>query len=109
MTKEILSYVKPLLLCLIPFLNGIGIILKTALTTEHPNKVQAKIRKALKDTCNIPIWLIGFGIFFATIFGLIVSTHTGWRYFVDAIVCTGIVQGLIVALISMGAYDTCKS
>lgn len=113
MKKDILSfimnYVRPELIVLVPFLNGIGWLLKAALKEENPNKIQTWVKKQLKGTGNIPFWLIAAGTFLAAIYGLIVSSHTGWKYFVDAIVCIGVIQGTIVALISMGAYDTVKS
>ena len=86
------EFIREGLLIAIPFLIAIGKIAKS-------NGMESKW---------IPLLLLGIGIAIATVYGFMTSTLTGWRYFVDAIFITGVLQGAVVAFASMGLYDTVK-
>ena len=80
------------LLIAIPFLIAIGKIAK----------------RYGMETKWIPLLLLGIGIMIAMVYGFMTSTLLGWRYFVDLIFITGILQGAVVAFVSMWLYDTVK-
>ena len=86
------EFIREGLLIAIPFLIAIGKIAK----------------KYGMETKWIPLLLLGVGIAIATVYGFVTSTLTGWRYFVDSIFITGLLQGTVVAFASMGLYDTVK-
>lgn len=86
------EFIREGLLIAIPFLIAIGKIAK-----NHG-----------METKWIPLLLLGVGIAIATVYGFVTSTLTGWRYFIDSIFITGILQGAVVAFASMGLYDTVK-
>lgn len=86
------EFIREGLLIAIPFLIAIGKIAK----------------KYGMETKWIPLLLLGVGVVIATVYGFVTSTLTGWRYFVDAIFITGLLQGTVVAFASMGLYDTVK-
>lgn len=86
------EFIREGLLIAIPFLIAIGKIAK-----NHG-----------METKWIPLLLLGVGIVIATVYGFVTSTLTGWRYFVDSIFNTGLLQGAVVAFASMGLYDTVK-
>ena len=86
------EFIREGLLIAIPFLIAIGKIAK----------------KYGMETKWIPLLLLGVGIVIATVYGFVTSTLTGWRYFVDSIFITGLLQGAVVAFASMGLYDTVK-
>ena len=86
------GFIREELLIAIPFLIAIGRIAKSG-------GIAAKW---------IPLLLLGIGIAIASVYGFVTSTLTGWRYLVDSIVITGILQGAVVAFASMGLYDTVK-
>lgn len=86
------GFIREELLIAIPFLIAIGRIAKNG-------GIAAKW---------IPLLLLGIGIAIASVYGFVTSTLVGWRYLVDAIVITGILQGAVVAFASMGLYDTVK-
>lgn len=86
------EFIREGLLIAIPFLIAIGKIAK-----NHG-----------METKWIPLLLLGVGIAIATVYGFVTSTLTGWRYFVDSIFITGLLQGAVVAFASMGLYDTVK-
>ena len=86
------EFIREGLLIAIPFLIAIGKIAK----------------KYGMETKWIPLLLLGVGIAIATVYGFVTSTLTGWRYFVDSIFITGLLQGAVVAFASMGLYDTVK-
>ena len=86
------EFIREGLLIAIPFLIAIGKIAK----------------KYGMETKWIPLLLLGVGIAIATVYGFVTSTLSGWRYFVDSIFITGILQGAVVAFASMGLYDTVK-
>lgn len=103
------SYIKPMLLILVPVLNGLGELLKGVLVAENPSRMQKWIAKRLVDKSRLPLWLLVIGIILAAIYGLVFSTFTGWKYFLDAFVITGIVQGAACAFIAMGLFDSIKT
>ncbi len=86
------EFIREGLLIAIPFLIAIGKIAK----------------KYGMETKWIPLLLLGVGIAIATVYGFVTSTLIGWRYFVDSIFITGLLQGAVVAFASMGLYDTVK-
>ncbi len=86
-----MQFLKPELLILVPFLIGIGELLK--------KKVKAN---------SIPLCLILVSIFVSMIYGLFVSDYTGWRYFVDVFFNIGLLHGSVAAFCAMGLYDTAK-
>ena len=86
------GFIREGLLVAIPFLIAIGRIAK----------------KHGMESKWIPLLLLGIGIAIAAVYGFMTSTLTGWRYLVDSIVITGILQGAVVAFASMGLYDTVK-
>ena len=94
------KYLKPILLILIPFLNGVGIILKRA--------VKNKNSRLIKSTAHIPfyIWFIAFVL--STLIGFFYSKSTGRLLIFEAIIIYGLIQGSVVAFISMGIYDTVR-
>ena len=86
------EFIREGLLIAIPFLIAIGKIAK----------------KYGMETKWIPLLLLGVGVAIATVYGFVTSTLSGWRYFVDSIFITGLLQGAVVAFASMGLYDTVK-
>ncbi|MGD1818943.1 MAG: hypothetical protein ACPKOI_03550 [Pleomorphochaeta sp.] len=94
------KYINPILLILIPFLNGFGIILKKA--AKDMNK------SIIKSTAHIPFYIWFMAIVFSTLIGFFYSTNTGPKLIFDAIIMYGIIQGSIVSFISMGIYDTVR-
>ena len=86
------EFIREGLLIAIPFLIAIGKIAK----------------KYGMETKWVPLLLLCVGIVIATVYGFVTSTLTGWRYIVDAVFITGVLQGAVVAFASMGLYDTVK-
>lgn len=89
-----MEYLKPALTILIPLLIGFGQILKT---------------KAKVNTKFIPLILLLIGFVFACVYGFITSEQTGWRFWVDSIVITGLCHGCVAAFCAMGIFDLGKS
>ncbi len=57
------QYIKPALLILVPFLIGLGNVVKCCFTLETvTNKVALLIRKTLRTTSRIPylLWAVAF-------------------------------------------------
>ena len=88
-----IDFIRPALLIAVPFLIAIGRIAKS---------------KGM-DTKYIPFLLLGIGMAIAIVYGFITSELDGWRYYVDAIFITGVLQGAVTAFAAMGLYDTGKS
>ena len=86
------GFIREGLLVAIPFLIAIGRIAK----------------KHGMESKWIPLLLLGIGIAIAAVYGFMTSTLTGWRYIVDSLFITGVLQGAVVAFSSMGLYDTVK-
>lgn len=82
------EYIREGLLILIPFLITIGKI--------------ARIYGL--ETKWIPLLLLSLGIAAASVCGLVTSTLSGWRYIIDSIFITGVLQGSVAAFTSMGLY-----
>lgn len=78
---QVLTYIKPELLILIPVCYFIGVGLKNSAT--------------VKDKW-IPYWLGGCGIVLSTLWVLATSTFCGWQSFLMA-AFTAIVQGILSA------------
>lgn len=103
------QYIKYELLILVPFLIGLGNIVKPCLTLENvTNRVALLVRKLLKTTSRIPYFLWTAAILIAAIYGFVISPYSGWKLFVDALFATGVIQGSVVAWTAMGLYDTAK-
>ena len=86
------EFIREGLLVAIPFLIAIGKI-----ANKHG-----------METKWIPLLLLGVGIAIATVYGFMTSTLSGWRYIVDAVFITGVLQGAVTAFAAMGLYDTVK-
>ncbi|WP_320122731.1 phage holin family protein [uncultured Sphaerochaeta sp.] len=96
------NMIKPALLVLVPILNVVGQWMKgQTLGTGAAQK--AKVESNL-----IPVILICTAVLVSTIYGFIVSSYQGWRMILDAVVMTGLLQGALVAFVSMGVYDTLR-
>lgn len=103
------QYIKYELLILVPFLIGLGKIIKTCLTLgSTTNKAALLVRKLLKTTSRIPYFLWAVAFLVAAIYGFVISPYSGWKLFVDALFATGVIQGSVVAWTAMGLYDTAK-
>lgn len=96
------SMIKPALLILVPILNAIGQWLKGR---KMPD---GSYQNAKVETNVIPVILIVVSILVAVVYGFIASTYQGWRLVLDAVVMTGLLQGSLVAFVSMGVYDTVR-
>lgn len=88
-----MNYLKPELLILVPLLIGLGRIVK----------------QRMGDAKWVPLILLATSILIATVYGFIVTTRTGWRMALDAVVITGLCHGAVAAFSAMGLYDTAKS
>lgn len=88
-----MDFLKEALLILIPLLIGIGQILKVKMSV--PSKY-------------VPVILLCISILLAFVYGLISSTESGWRYWVDSIVITGLCHGCVAAFCAMGIFDLGK-
>lgn len=101
-------YIKPSLMVLVPFLIGLGNIVRLCLTLETvTNKVVLLIRKVFKTTSRIPYFLWAVAFLMATIYGFVISPYSGWKLFADALT-TGLVQGSVITWTSIGLYNTTK-
>nr|WP_319520974.1 hypothetical protein [uncultured Sphaerochaeta sp.] len=96
------SMIKPALLILVPILNVVGQWLKGQTLGT------GTARKAKVESNLIPVILICTAVLVSTIYGFIVSNYQGWRMILDAVVMTGLLQGTLVAFVSMGVYDTLR-
>ncbi|MCY1150793.1 MAG: hypothetical protein OWP43_00005 [Sphaerochaetaceae bacterium] len=94
------KYINPILLILIPFLNGFGIILKKAVKDMN--------KSFIESTAHIPFYIWFIAVVFSTLIGFFYSPNKGSLLIFDAIVMYGIIQGSVVAFISMGIYDTVR-
>lgn len=88
-----MNYLKPELLILVPMLIGVGRIAK----------------QYLGDGKRVPLVLLVSAVSVATIYGFVITTLTGWRMVLDAVVITGLCHGAVAAFSAMGIYDTAKS
>ncbi len=88
-----MNYLKPELLILVPMLIGVGRIAK----------------QYLGDGKRVPLVLLVTAVSIATIYGFVITTLTGWRMVLDAVVITGLCHGAVAAFSAMGIYDTAKS
>ncbi len=88
-----MNYLKPELLILVPLLIGLGRIVK----------------QKMGDAKWVPLILLATSVLIATVYGFIVTTRTGWRMALDAVVITGLCHGAVAAFSAMGLYDTAKS
>lgn len=89
-----MQYLKPALLILVPLLMGFGQVLKKSWNVS---------------TKFVPWILLACSILLASVYGLVVSDQTGWRFWVDAIVMTGLCHGTVAAFGAMGIFDLVKS
>lgn len=88
-----MNYLKPELLILVPLLIGTGRVIK----------------QKMGGAKWVPLILLAESILIATIYGFVVTTCTGWRMVLDAVVVTGVCHGAVAAFSAMGLYDTAKS
>lgn len=86
-----MTYLKPELLILVPFLIGFGEFIKPRL-----------------KKLSVPFVLLLSAIIIATVYGLIVSKLSGWKYILDAVVVIGVLHGSVAAFSAMGLYDTVR-
>ena len=101
-----MEYLKPALLILVPILNSMGFWLKGKKVETYKGNTYPNARI---ETGKIPIVLIIISCIISIIYGFIVSPYTGWRMILDAVVMTGLLNGLMVAFISMGLYDSARA
>ena len=100
------KFLRPELLVLFPVLNGLGVWLKGKMVLDQfGEKTYPKAKIASKF---IPIFLVCFAVFVCTVYGFISTEYTGWRMILDAVVMTGIVQGVLVTSVSVLGYDVLK-
>ena len=86
-----MSYIATKLVILVPILNSLGQVIKKWL---FPSKKR------------ISILILSLAFMFSAIWGFVQSTYSGWGLVVDAVVYFGLLQGLLVGLSAMGAFDT---
>ena len=89
-----MEFLQPALFILVPFMIGVAQILKTKYG------VPAKY---------IPVIVLVSCIVLASVYGLVVTDKTGWRFWVDGIVVTGLSHGCVAAFGAMGIFDLIKS
>ena len=100
------KFLRPELLALFPVLNAVGIWLKGKMVlSDNGDKTYPK---AKIKTGKIPLVLVGFAVSVCTVYGFISTEYTGWRMILDAVVMTGIVQGVLVTSVSVLGYDAIK-
>ena len=87
-------HLKSELMILVPLLIGFGQILKN---------------RWLVDSKKVPWILLAVSVFFASLYGLGASSETGWRFWVDGLVMTGLAHGAVAAFSAMGIFDLGKS
>lgn len=87
-------HLKSELMILVPFLIGLGQILK---------------KRWAIDPKTVPWILLAISVCFASIYGLISTDETGWRAWVDGLVMTGLAHGAVAAFSAMGIFDLGKS
>lgn len=87
-------YLKPEILILVPLLIGLGQLLKKKLSVKSE---------------LIPYFLMGISVSLAMGAGFLLSTFTGWRLVMDAVLVTGVCHGLVAAFVAMGVYDSATS
>ena len=112
------QYVKPALLVFIPFLIGLGEVIKGWLFPEinegeshkeiKVGRFKLFVLRFITTKKRIPYVIWVFAIVLSTVYGLAFSDFTGSRLAVDAVVYTGLVQGSIVGFASMGVFDTLR-
>lgn len=100
-----MDFLKPALLILVPILNTLGFWLKGKKVETYKGNTYPNARI---ETGKIPIVLIIISCIVSIIYGFIVSPYMGWRMILDAVVMTGLLQGTLVAFVSMGVYDTLR-
>lgn len=101
------KYILPQLLILVPFLIGLGNLIKPYLAEDAKTNI---FKKTLKTTQRIPfaLWTVSFTV--SVIYGFIYqSGYTGWKQAVYAVVIIGLLHGSVVAFTAMGLYDTAKA
>jgi Na+-translocating ferredoxin:NAD+ oxidoreductase RnfE subunit len=103
-----MQYVKLELLILIPFLIGLGQVIKLILASTSSSKPISFLKKMIRSTSRIPYFIWAAGFLCAAIYGFLISPYNGWKFVVDGLFATGFVQGSVVAWTAMGLYDTAK-
>jgi len=100
------QFLRPELLILFPVLNGIGVWLKGKMILG--NNGEKTYPNAKVATGRIPIVLVVFAVSVCTVYGFMSTEYTGWRMVLDAVVMTGILQGILVTSVSVLGYDVLK-
>ena len=101
-----MDYLKPALLPLVPILITLGFWLKGKKVETYKGNTYPNARI---PTGRIPIVLIAIACVVSIIYGFIISPYTGWRMILDAVVMTGLLNGIMAAFMAMGLYDLAKS
>lgn len=107
-----MSYIATKLVILVPILNSLGQVIKKWLFPDDPKrtlklpKLRAVFLRLFPSKKRISILILSLAFMFSTIWGFVQSTYSGWRLVVDAVVYFGLLQGLLVGLSAMGAFDT---
>lgn len=107
-----MTYIAAKLAILVPVLNLLGQVMKKWLFPDDPKKtsklprLSAVFLRLLPSKKRISILILSLAFMFSAIWGFVQSTYSGWRLVVDAVVYFGLLQGLLVGLSAMGAFDT---
>lgn len=90
MNIDIMQFIRPEIAVLIPFLMGIGFLLK-----RHPNF----------ESWRIPFVLYGIGMIITPVYLVVVVRYEDT---LAAAVVVGIIQGVLTACSAVGLYEGCK-
>lgn len=96
------KYIDTNLLILIPLTMGLGFIIKHLYCTSNI------VSKALKSTEGIKIALYIIDVILASVIGLAISTQTGWKLIIDAVVRLGLCHGGVCCFIATKLYDKAR-
>lgn len=111
-----INFLSVEMIFLIPFLMGLGKIIKYALTTtKEPTKSQKYIQSKVKSTDNIPMVLWSIAVILGLVYGLLAhlsmidGTLAGFiNWFITGTLSYGLLQSSFCAFVAMGLYDTVK-
>lgn len=111
--ESLIKLIPAEMIIIVPFLNGIGTLIKKALEAEQKSKAQKLICNVVKDTKGIPGMLCVISMVLSTIYGLIskipmISEYGVIYWLLISLVWIGMVAGCVLAFIAMGLYDTTK-
>ncbi|MDY4611486.1 MAG: hypothetical protein SPD11_12820 [Sphaerochaetaceae bacterium] len=102
------KYILPQLLILVPFLIGLGKVIKPYLLDTATDTL---IKRVFKSTSRIPYILWGVSVMVSTAYGFIYNSGYagGLDKAIFAVLIVGILHGSVVAWTAMGIYDTAKA